>query len=143
MPLRFCRRIHLAPGINLNLGHHGVTSLSLGGHGLTTNLNARGVGETVSLPGTGLSYQTRRMPYGALGCVVPQTPVRPWHKFAAIAVVAGFVLFFYCCAMWTNERQKVDAFYQQRAIEQQVQSMPSASPAPTSAPVPHHHHRRH
>ncbi len=61
MGWRFRRSIRIAPGIRLNVGRHGVTSLSLGGKGVTMNLSKRGTKTTYSLPGTGLSYQTRAM----------------------------------------------------------------------------------
>jgi hypothetical protein len=34
-------------------------SLSVGGHGITTNISGRGVHETFSVPGTGISYRTQ------------------------------------------------------------------------------------
>jgi len=37
-------------------------SLSIGGHGLTANLNPKGVMATIGLPGSGVSYRTKRRP---------------------------------------------------------------------------------
>ena len=59
MGWRFRRSFRLAPGLRLNMGKSGFTSLSLGGRGTTLNLGKRGATSTVSLPGTGLSYQHR------------------------------------------------------------------------------------
>lgn len=59
MGWRFRRSFRIAPGIRLNAGKRGFTSVSLGGRGATLNLGSRGVTSTVSLPGTGLSYQHR------------------------------------------------------------------------------------
>jgi hypothetical protein len=59
MGWRFRRSFRIAPGIRLNMGKSGFTSLSVGGRGATLNLGKRGVTSTVSLPGTGLSYQHR------------------------------------------------------------------------------------
>ncbi len=59
MTWRFRRSIQVVPGIRLNLAKRGV-SLSAGGHGFTRNFNAHGARTTVGLPGTGLSYSTRR-----------------------------------------------------------------------------------
>jgi hypothetical protein len=53
------RSIKLAPGIRFNFGKRGA-SLSVGGRGLTTNINKHGSRTTVSLPGTGASYSTKR-----------------------------------------------------------------------------------
>lgn len=62
MGWRFRRSLRIAPGIRLNLGSRGMTSLSLGGRGVTVNLSKRGTKTTYGLPGTGLSYQTRTTP---------------------------------------------------------------------------------
>jgi hypothetical protein len=59
MGLRFRRSLKIAPGLRINLGLRGLTSLSVGGRGATLNLGKRGVKGTLSLPGTGLSYQHR------------------------------------------------------------------------------------
>ena len=72
---RFRRRVHIAPGINLNLSK-GLPSLSIGGHGFTENISARGLKTTIGLPGSGLSYQTKTTPWskGGGGTASP-TPV--------------------------------------------------------------------
>ena len=72
MGWRFRRSFRIAPGIRLNMGKSGFTSLSVGGRGATLNLGKRGVTSTVSLPGTGLSYQHR---YHNLLPVQPPPPV--------------------------------------------------------------------
>ena len=59
MGWRFRRSLKVGPGIKVNLGKAGVSSLSIGGHGATLNVGKRGVTTTVSVPGTGLSYQHR------------------------------------------------------------------------------------
>ena len=63
MGFRFRRRIPIGIGW-INIGKNGINSVSLGGKGLTTNINRKGVQHTVGLPGSGLSYQTKRHPYG-------------------------------------------------------------------------------
>jgi hypothetical protein len=59
MGWRFRKLFRLAPGVRLNLGRGGITSLSVGHRGATVNLGKRGVTGSVSVPGTGLSYQHR------------------------------------------------------------------------------------
>lgn len=59
MGWRFRRSFRIIPGIRLNMGRSGFTSVSVGGRGATLNLGKRGVTSTISLPGTGLSYQHR------------------------------------------------------------------------------------
>jgi len=44
-------------GLRVNFSTRG-SSLSIGGKGATTNISARGVRNTLSLPGTGISYST-------------------------------------------------------------------------------------
>jgi hypothetical protein len=58
MGFRFRRSIKILPGLKVNLGKTGFTSVSVGGHGLTTNYGKKGTRTTVGLPGTGLSYST-------------------------------------------------------------------------------------
>lgn len=55
MAFRFRKSFKLAPGVRMNLSTRGA-SLSLGGRGFTTNLSSRGVRQTVSVPGTGISW---------------------------------------------------------------------------------------
>ena len=57
MGWRFRRSLRIVPGIRLNMGKAGFTSISLGGRGATLNLGKRGTTTTVSLPGTGVSYR--------------------------------------------------------------------------------------
>lgn len=63
MGLRFRKGIRLAPGIRLNLSKSGLSSLSIGGKGLTYNIGKKGTRATGGLPGTGLSY-SKYMSYG-------------------------------------------------------------------------------
>ena len=63
MGLRFRKAVKLFPGIRLNVTKHGLSSLSIGGKGLTYNLGKKGSRGTVGLPGSGLSY-SRYAQYG-------------------------------------------------------------------------------
>lgn len=78
MGWRFRRSFRIVPGIRLNVGSSGVTSLSLSGRGMTVNLSKRGTKTTYGLPGTGLSYQTRTTPLPAPKQAAPsQGPAAP------------------------------------------------------------------
>ncbi|MDP1776946.1 MAG: DUF4236 domain-containing protein, partial [Moraxellaceae bacterium] len=56
MAIKFRKRIKIAPGIKLNVTSKGVSSVSLGGKGITVNAGGKkGTQLTSSLPGTGLS----------------------------------------------------------------------------------------
>lgn len=63
MGLRFRKGISIAPGVRLNLSKNGLSSLSIGGKGLTYNIGKKGTRATGGLPGTGLSY-SKYMAYG-------------------------------------------------------------------------------
>ncbi|GFE77328.1 DUF4236 domain-containing protein [Novosphingobium sp. TCA1] len=58
MGFRFSKRIHILPGVKLNLSKSGA-SLSLGPRGASINIGKRGVYGNVGLPGTGLSWRER------------------------------------------------------------------------------------
>jgi hypothetical protein len=55
MPLRFQRRVRIAPGISLNLNKRSI-SASFGRPGAHITIGPKGRRTTVGLPGTGLSY---------------------------------------------------------------------------------------
>lgn len=58
MGLRFYRRIHICPGVGVNLSRSGP-SLTFGVRGAHVTLGSRGVTRTVGLPGTGIYYTSR------------------------------------------------------------------------------------
>jgi len=60
MPTRFQKRKTIVPGVNLNIGKRGVSSVRLGkrrGAGVT--VGKRGAHANVGIPGTGLSYRAK------------------------------------------------------------------------------------
>jgi hypothetical protein len=59
MGFRFRKSVKIFPGVRLNFGKKGFTSTTIGGKFFKTNLSDRGVKHTYSLPGTGISYQTK------------------------------------------------------------------------------------
>jgi hypothetical protein len=61
MPLRFYRRVRLFPGARINLSKRGA-SFSVGRRGAWLTMGHGRVRETLSAPGTGLSwYETQRV----------------------------------------------------------------------------------
>lgn len=62
MGFNFRKSFKIAPGVRLNVGKKGISSVSLGGKGGRVNIGKKGVRSTVSAPGTGLSY-TSHQPY--------------------------------------------------------------------------------
>ena len=73
MGWRFRKSLKILPGLRLNFGKGGLTSTTVGGRWLKTNLSGRGVKHTVSVPGTGVSYQTEAG-RGARGTRNPGSP---------------------------------------------------------------------
>ena len=78
MNLRFCRRIRIAPGVDLNLGLHGA-GLSVRPRGLHVGLNRQGMYTSADIRGTGIYavHHVRKSPGeqptvegDAAGCVV-------------------------------------------------------------------------
>lgn len=59
MGFRFRRSVKIAPGIRLNVGKRGFTSMSVGGRGYRVNVGKRGVTRSISIPGTGISHTQR------------------------------------------------------------------------------------
>ena len=56
MGFRFRKVIKIAPWVTLNITANGLSSVSIGGKGVTLNLGKKGAHATVSALGTGLSY---------------------------------------------------------------------------------------
>jgi hypothetical protein len=58
VPLRFYRRVHVLPGVSVNVSKSGP-SLSLGVRGAHVTFGRNGVTRTVGIPGTGIYYPSR------------------------------------------------------------------------------------
>ena len=56
MGLNFRKSFKIAPGVRINVGKKGVSSVSVGPRGAKVNIGKKGTRTTVSAPGTGLSY---------------------------------------------------------------------------------------
>lgn len=59
MGIRLRKSIKLAPGVRVNVTQNGISSVSLG-RGASININAQGIQANLGIPGTGLSYRTKR-----------------------------------------------------------------------------------
>lgn len=84
MGFRFRKRIRLTKGLCWNTGKKG-SSLSIGGRGDTVNVSKKDVRDTFSIPGTGISYQTKRVQ--GTGCMVLLVGIS-----ASVAGLGCFVL---------------------------------------------------
>lgn len=59
MGFRFRKSISICPGVRLNFGKSGLSSLGVGPRGASVSIGKRGVHSNVGIPGTGLSHRTR------------------------------------------------------------------------------------
>ena len=80
--LRFYRRVHLCPGLSVNLSRSGP-SLSVGIRGAHVTVGRRGVTKTVGIPGTGLFYTSRRGLHSGYHSAKQDAPVAPDVQAAA------------------------------------------------------------
>jgi uncharacterized protein DUF4236 len=71
---RFYRRIHIFPGLSVNLSKSGP-SLTVGVRGAHMTFGGRGVTRTVGLPGTGLYYTSRSGYHTGFHSAHAETPV--------------------------------------------------------------------
>jgi hypothetical protein len=84
MPIRLFRRVHIAPGLSVNLSKSGA-SLSIGVRGAHVTFGPRGVRRTVGIPGTGLFYTSTSGRHSGIhsapafhsGDIAPSQPDRP------------------------------------------------------------------
>lgn len=58
MGFNFRKSFKIAPGLRLNVGKKGISSVSIGGKGARVNVSKNGTRTTVGIPGTGLSYSS-------------------------------------------------------------------------------------
>ena len=59
MGFRFRKSISICPGVRLNIGKNGLSSVSVGARGASVSFGRQGTHANVGLPGTGLSYRTK------------------------------------------------------------------------------------
>jgi hypothetical protein len=79
---RFYRRVHLCPGLSVNLSRSGP-SLSVGIRGAHVTVGRRGVTKTVGIPGSGLFYTSRRDLHSGYHSAKQDAPVTPNVQAAA------------------------------------------------------------
>lgn len=58
----FRKSVKIFPGIRLNFGKKGLTSATVGKGLFSTNISPKGVRHRVSIPNTGLAYESKRTP---------------------------------------------------------------------------------
>ncbi len=82
MGLRFYRRVHLCPGLSVNLSRSGP-SLTLGVRGAHVTLGRDRITKTIGLPGTGIFYASRQGTHTGYHSARHDAPVTPDVQAAA------------------------------------------------------------
>ncbi|QQV64935.1 Uncharacterised protein [Acinetobacter junii] len=108
MGFNFRKSFKIAPGIRLNVGKKGISSLSVGGKGARVSVGKKGVRTTVGIPGSGLSYSSHT-PYEQRKTAAngsddqdsifnPQTTPPPLYtaqpQYRPVSVLFGVGIFF-------------------------------------------------
>ena len=60
MGFKLRKSLKVLPGVKLNLSKKGISSVSIGRRGAVVNINKKGVQTTLGIPGTGISYKSKR-----------------------------------------------------------------------------------
>jgi hypothetical protein len=82
MGLRFYRRVHLFPGVSVNVSRSGP-SLTVGVRGAHVTVGRRGVTRTVGLPGTGIYYTSHHGYHSGFHSAHNEAPVPPEQQAGA------------------------------------------------------------
>jgi hypothetical protein len=76
MGLRFYRRVHLFPGVSVNVSKSGP-SLTVGVRGAHVTMGRGGITRTVGLPGTGIYYTSHRGYHTGFHSAHSEAPLPP------------------------------------------------------------------
>ena len=106
MGFRFRRSVKILPGIKLNMSKKGVSSVSIGRAGATMNINRKGTKTTVGIPGSGLSYSTKRS-----GRTTASRPVAARSNTRGWLVIAGLILIGFIVALSSESRADQFCYY--------------------------------
>jgi len=76
MGLRFYKRVHLFPGLSVNVSKHGP-SLTVGMRGAHVTMGRSGITRTFGLPGTGIYYTSHRGYHSGFHSAHSEAPLPP------------------------------------------------------------------
>lgn len=107
MGFNFHKSFKIAPGVRLNVGKKGISSVSVGGKGARVSVGKKGTRTTVGIPGTGLSYSShqsfkktnksqeqREQPQTLLNNDMPPLPLNYQNDSRKVSVLLGLGIFF-------------------------------------------------
>jgi len=82
MGLRFYKRVHLFPGVSVNVSRSGP-SLTVGIRGAHVTVGRTGVTRSVGLPGTGIYYTSHRGYHSGFHSAHGEVPLPPEQQASA------------------------------------------------------------
>ena len=90
MGLRFYKRVHLFPGVAVNVSRSGP-SLTVGVRGAHVTVGRTGVTRTVGLPGTGIYYTSHRGYHSGFHSAHSETALPPEQQASADRKAEGMI----------------------------------------------------
>jgi hypothetical protein len=123
MAWRFRKSFKILPGIRLNIGKKGISSLTGGKRGITTTVSRKGIFQNVGIVGTGLSHRGRigRVPSFAVGLV--------GLGFAGAVLIGIIALCVLLASVGRNARRH------EKTLTSQPIVIPTPLPSPTTVPL--------
>jgi hypothetical protein len=88
---RFYKRVHLFPGLSVNLSKSGP-SLTVGMRGAHLTVGRSGVRRTIGIPGSGMYYTSHKGHHTGFHSAHVETPVAPAHQAAVDFAAQGAIL---------------------------------------------------
>lgn len=129
MGFRFRKSFRIAPGLRINLTHRGVSG-TVGASPFSVNIGKRGIQSTASIPGSGLSYVSQRVP--------PST--RLWRGLLVVVFgIVGVFAFLAFVGMIVGPRSQQNApatTQMQPADNEWARQVPPSFSAPMPTPRP-------
>ncbi|QXW27212.1 DUF4236 domain-containing protein [Acinetobacter johnsonii] len=90
MGFGFRKSFKIAPGVRLNVGKKGISSVSVGGKGARVSVGKKGTRTTISAPGTGLSYST----FKSHSKTTRNAPSNTEPNLA-VSIIVGFIILIF------------------------------------------------
>ena len=100
MGWRFRKIFKVLPGVRLNIGKKGLTSVNIGKRGLSTSVGKRGIFQNLGLPGTGLSHRSKVGGAGSFNGAILGLGI------AAVVIIGVISLCVIFAAIGRNARQQ-------------------------------------
>lgn len=90
MGFGFRKSFKIAPGVRLNVGKKGISSVSVGSKGARVSVGKKGTRTTISAPGTGLSYSTLKSHSKTTRNASNNT-----EPNLAVSIIVGFIILIF------------------------------------------------